>query len=399
MNLEVEVVRGARGLESLRPEWEQLFDEVPAASPFLAPAWMSAWQATVGSAGEPVVFCVRRAGRLAAVLALSEQPVRSLLGRVRRLSFLGEAVVAADNLDLVAQPGWERPAAKAIVARLAAEPFDIVELDGLPSDSPMLQQLAWQLGLDRHRRYRLAPYQVCPFVELGEGWDAAQARSRRPHQFGRLLRDLALMDGFELRTVTDRHQVVAAFERLLTLHEKRWAVQGGSDAMSNPVIREFHRRLLPEMAARGLVRFEEMWVEGECRATYYGFGRGDHYRLYQTGYDPAWARRSVAFVRMTRSMQEAAERGVKTYDLLRGTETYKFDWATAAQVTMRVQVVGDRPAARAYAAAGQLRAALELAAEAVVPTRSLDLLRRWRRARQRREALPPPSTQPVEVTA
>jgi CelD/BcsL family acetyltransferase involved in cellulose biosynthesis len=145
---------------------------------------------------------------------------------------------------------------------------------------------------------------------------------------------------------------------------------------------------VPALAQGGMVRFEELWAEGECRATYYGFERGDHYWLYQTGYDPGWAKKSVAFVRMGLSIKEAAARGVRCYDLLRGTETYKFDWAAGARVTLSAQVVAHRRAARLLASARQLRGATETAVEAIFPARSLDVLRQWRRARQRRKDAP-----------
>ncbi len=330
----------------------------------------------------------RDGARLVGLLALSERRSAPMGKSVRRVCFMGERVVAADGLDVLALPGCARPAVVAILTRLAAEPIDLLRLDGLPADSPMLSLLAWQLGSDGRRAYTLSAHQICPYLDLSAGWEATLSRSRRPHQFGRVLRAVSGLDGFETRTVTEPVLVDAALERLLALHDQRWAVQGGSDAMTLPSVRAFHRRLVPALAQHGMVRFEELWVGGACRATYYGFERGDHYRLYQAGYDPAWAKKSVAFVRMGLSIKEAAERGVRCYDLLRGTETYKFDWAGGARVTLSAQAVARRPAARLLARARQLRVATEAAAEAVFPVRSLDLLRHWRRSRQRGKTAP-----------
>ena len=382
-SLAVDVVRGVDGFQALRREWEALFDAQPSASPFMSYDWMAAWQATIGVGGQPVIVCARDAGRLVGLLALSERTSPVMGMPVRRLSFMGERLVAADGLDVLAHPGCARPATAAIVERLASEPIDLLALDGLPADSAMLQVLAWQLGADAQRAYTLATHQICPYLDLGAGWEEVLSRSRRPHQFGRLLRNLAGLHGFESRAITEPGLAGAALERLLALHDRRWAAQGGSDAMTRPSIRDFHRRVVPALAERGMVRFEELWVEGACRATYYGFARGDHYWLYQTGYDPSWARKSVAFVRMGLSIKEAVARGVTYYDFLRGTEAYKFDWAVGARVTLRVQAVGARPAARLLATVRQLRAAVETGVEAIVPRHSLDLLRRWRRARDR----------------
>jgi CelD/BcsL family acetyltransferase involved in cellulose biosynthesis len=389
--LTVDVLRGVEGLASLRAEWEELFDAVPWASPFMSHGWMAAWQATVGAGTTPFLLCARDRGQLIGVLALSERTSATLGRRFRRVSFMGERIVAADGLDVLALAACARPATAAILTRLAAEPIDLLALDGLPPDSPTLSLLAWQLGNDGRRAYSLSTHQICPYLDLSAGWEGTLSRSRRPHQFARLLRTVSGLDGFETRAVTEPGLVGAALERLLALHDQRWAMQGGSDAMTLPSVRDFHRRIVPPMAERGMVRFEELWVEGACRATYYGFERADHYWLYQTGYDPDWAKKSLAFVRMGLSIKQAADRGVRCYDLLRGTETYKFDWASGARVTLSAQAVAHRPAARLLASARQLRAATETAAEAVFPGRSLDLLRHWRRLRQRRKAAATPT--------
>ena len=152
-SLRVDVVRGADGFHALRHEWEALFDAVPSASPFTSYDWMAAWQATVGADSQPVILCARDAGRLVGLLALSERTSRIMGAAVRRLSFMGERLVAADGLDVLASPGCARPAAAAIVQRLAAEPIDLLALEGLPAESVMLQMLVWQLGSDAQRAF------------------------------------------------------------------------------------------------------------------------------------------------------------------------------------------------------------------------------------------------------
>jgi CelD/BcsL family acetyltransferase involved in cellulose biosynthesis len=397
--LVVDEVDDLGGLSALSAEWEALFDSVPRAAPFLSPDWALTWQATLGNGSQPRVLCAREDGQLVGLLALSEKTHAGFGTAVRRLVFLGEETVAADGLDILARPGLERDVAAALLSRLAADKsLDVLDLEGIPADSETLQLLAWHFANDRQRRYVLSPHEVCPYLELDGSWDEVLGRTRRPNQFGRLVRTLGGPDRFELRTVTEPGEVGAALERLLKLHEKRWAVQGGSDAMSRPSVREFHRELVRRFATHGMARFEELWVDGACRASYYGFGRGDRYWLYQSGYDTDWAKRSVAFVRLGLSIREAVDRGIKFYDFLRGTENYKFDWATGARVTMRVQAVGRRRSARFFVARQQLRLAAEMAAEAIVPGRSLDVLRRWRRARQKGEINPHPSPPLQEAT-
>src|SRR5438046_1157420 len=242
--LSVEVLRGVDALASLRREWEELFEAAPSASPFLTYSWMASWQATVGMGHEPLLLCARDGGRLVGLLALSERTSTAVGTAVRRVSFMGERIVAADGLDVLALPQYARPAAAAIITRLAAEPIDLLVLDGLPADSSMLSLLAWQFGSDGRRAYTLSTHQICPYLDLSAGWEGTLSKSRRPHQFGRLLRAVSGLDEFEPRSVTAPGLAGAALERLLALHDQRWAVQGGSDALTPRSVRAFHRRLV-----------------------------------------------------------------------------------------------------------------------------------------------------------
>src|SRR5437762_2741409 len=160
--LSVEVLRGADALASLRDEWEELFEAVPSAPPFLTYSWMAAWQATVGAGHEPLLLCARDGGRLVGLLALSERISAAVGTAVRRVSFMGERIVAADGLDVLALPPYARPAVAAIGTRPAAEPIDLLALDGMPADSPMLSLLAWQLGNDGRPAYTLSTHQTRP---------------------------------------------------------------------------------------------------------------------------------------------------------------------------------------------------------------------------------------------
>lgn len=384
--LVVEEARGADAIDGLRVEWQTLF-ATAAAAPFLSWEWTASWQRWLGQGRTPRVLCAFAGPRLVGLLALAEEACWGVRPRqVRKLSILGERHVGGDYLDVLAAPGWERESANAIFKHLARDgSFDVLELDGLAGDSPTLPMLAWRFGVDARFKFDLQPGQVCPYLKIDGPWDDVLKQTRRPHQLKRLLRELDSLEGFQLRSALTPEDVSAAFERLLALHAKRWAGQGGSDALARPAVRDFHRDVVSRLARAGMVRVEELWIEGACRASYYGMESGRHYYLYQTGYDPEWAKRSVAFLRMGLSIQEAVGRGIRIYDFLRGSETYKFDWANATRMTVSVQIARRSQAANVYIARRRLRAAAKMALKAGLPTPGLDWLRRRRRSWERRQ--------------
>jgi len=396
----VEEVRGDDAFDRLRVEWQALFTAAAGASPFLSWEWIAAWHRWLGQGRTPRLFCARNGGDLVGLLPLTEERCWGTRpGQVRKLSFLGERLVGGDYLDLLALPGWESAATSAIFDHLARDTaFDVLDLDGLAGDSRSLPLLAWRFGVDPRFKFDLQPGQICPYLALEGGWEEVVRRTRRPHQFKRLLRELRSLPGFETRTAVTPEEVGPAMERLLALHDQRWSGQGGSDAMARPMVKEFHRDAVRRLARAGIVRIEELWVDGACRASYYGMESGDRYHLYQTGFDLDWARRSVAFIRLGLSIQEAADRGVKTYDFLRGNETYKFDWATATRVTVRVQVARRSLAPALYVARRELRAAAKMALKAGLPDSGLEWLRRHRRSwEQRQRGRPPGQTGESEL--
>lgn len=385
MTIRVEERCGAGALQSLGDRWRALFARAERASPFLSFEWIDAWWRHLGAGRTPRIVCAWEGADLVGLLPLGEERIGPLPGaQVRRLGFLGERHGGADYLDVLATPDRSVEVARAIFGHLAtAADFDLLDLDGVAADSPTVAVVAAQLGEDGRFRHEVVPRHVCPHVALEGAWDDVLRRSRRADNFRRRLRQLRALDGFERRVVRAPEEAPAAYERFLALHDARWAGQGGSDAMGRPAIRRFHREVVVRLAEAGRLRFEEIWVEGACRASIYGIDAGETYCFYQSGYDPAWARRSVGLVCLGLSLEDALQRGYARYDFLRGTERYKFDWATGQRETVAVRVIARGLPSALLLARENAEAVARAAAHALLPNAAVDLLRRLRRARER----------------
>src|SRR5262245_58224674 len=265
--LVVEELSGVEALSSLAPEWQALFD-VTNASPFLSWEWISAWHKWLGREKYPRLFCAREGGLLVGLLALGEEE-RRLKGtpaRVRRISFLGDQLGGSDYLDVLALPGYEQECARALFGHIAENvKFDILELDGLPCDSPSAPWLAWRFGGDTNFKLRLEQRYVCPQVRLDKPWEELLRSFSRGAYLSRCARRLRKLPGFDHRMVTDPDQATEAFERFLALHESSWASRGGSGATGRQSLKDFHRDVVVRLALAGRLRFEVIWLEGACR--------------------------------------------------------------------------------------------------------------------------------------
>jgi CelD/BcsL family acetyltransferase involved in cellulose biosynthesis len=385
----VEELSGADALSSLAPEWQALFDKANA-SPFLSWEWISAWHKSLGHGKHPRLLCAREDGLLVGLLALGEEErrLKGTLARIRQISFLGEPLGGSDYLDVLALPGYEQECANALFGHVAEHiEFDILELDGLPYDSPSAPWLAWRFGSDTNFKYRLEPRYVCPQVRLGQPWEELLRHSSRSNYFSRNLRRLRRLPGFDHRVITDPDQAAPAFERFLALHESSWAGRGGSGATGLQSLKSFHRDVVVRLALAGRLRFEEIWFDGACRASLYGICSGERYCYYLSGYDPAWAKYSLGGAVVGLSIAGAVERGMKFYDMLRGAEPYKFEWANETRATFAVQVASNSLPARLAFMCDRVAEAARAVAQILLPSSALALWRRWRKARVHRSML------------
>ena len=387
--LVVEEMSGPKALSSLETEWRALFDETNA-SPFLSWEWISAWHKWLGRGKRPRLLCARKDGALVGLLALGEEErwLKGMFARIRRISFLGEQLGGSDYLDVLALPGYEQECANALFGHLAEHiKFDILELDGLPCDSPSVPWLAWRFGGDTNFKYRLEPRYVCPQVRLDQSLEELMRSSSRSTYLSRSLRRLRRLPGYDHRVITDPDQAEEAFERFLALHELSWASRGGSSATGLQSLKDFHRDVVVRLASAGRLRFEEIWIDGACRASFYGIGRGERYCYYLSGYDPAWSKYSLGFTVIGLSIAGAVERGVKFYDLLRGAESYKFFWANETRATFAVQVASDSLPARLAVVCDHVAETARAAAQTFLPAWALASWRRGRQAWARRSML------------
>ncbi|HEX4945518.1 MAG TPA: GNAT family N-acetyltransferase [Blastocatellia bacterium] len=384
-DLQVEFRKGTDTLDELRAEWQALH-RVAQAAPFLAWEWMATWQQWLNPHGMPVLLCAREAGKLIGMLALNAEPTRVVGLPVQRLSLLGAGFGGADYLDVLALPGREAEVTAAILSFLTRHvSFDALELEGLDAQSP---SLSWLANETKPRfQYRPNPQYVCPQIDLSAGWASVLRSSRRADNFKRRLRQLRGRDGFAFRVVTEPDEAVAAFDRFLQLHEARWAEAGGSEMTGHARLQNFQRALVLRWAEAGLLRFDELWVEGACRASIYGLEHSGCYYFYNSGYDQAWRNASVGLVALGLSIQAAIERGATVYDFLRGTESYKFDWTGTTRATVTVRLAPQRPRARFFFHWQQTSDTLRRSVREAFPASLLAPLQQARRAWVRKQEL------------
>ncbi len=307
----------------LRSAWDSLLQSSDAASPFLTWEWLHPWWTHLRGSSPLRMLAVDAGNRLIAIA-----PFRLTTGvaRLPCLDLLGTGEAGSDYLDVIARSGFEAEALDAIERFVVAQSMAL-RLTHLASSAAAaglvnrLERRGWTQVT--------APGGICPYIPLaGHTWDSYLATLGASHRANVRRRLRALEQKFDVRfeRVTDERDRRAALERLTDYHERRFDSSG--TAFRTAALCAFHDEVTRRFLDRGWLRMFVLQVNGAPAAVMYGFLYNRTFYFYQHGFDDSYQQYSIGLVLMARSIRAALEEGAVEFDMLWGTEPYKFLWAS-----------------------------------------------------------------------
>ena len=333
-------------LGALSTDWDDVVERMEQPSPFLRSWWLDG-----AAAGTPAIVVVHRGSSLIGGAAFE----LDRLGRgpitVERVRCLGQGPLAPDHLDVVAAPADVADVLDAVLAWLRGSGPRVVDLDGLADGGALAGSLS----------DHVASRTAAPFASLTGGIDGylAARPGKLRSTIGRTTRRLE-REGSTLTTVTGpaasadeadivRAEAERALRDLHRLHDQRWSDESGFlDAWDRFVA------VATTGIERGEVRIHEVTTAGgEVVATELDLVLGDVVAFYQAGRRTEREWRGAGTALRAWILRNAADSGAAEYDLLRGDEPYKADWAGARREVVRVRF-GVGPLGRAVATGADL---------------------------------------------
>ncbi len=292
-----------------RDAWDSLVASQPLPSPFLRSWWIDN-----AAAGEPAVIICSAAGELVGGAVFEVDRIGAGPVSVERIRSLGQGVLAPDHLDLIATPEHHLAVTRAVIAWLRRRGQRVIDLDGLAADGTLAAIFA--------------PYEVgrvaAPYADLSIGPEkyladrpgkvrSTVSRSARRFEKAGARTEFVGPDGAD-----------AALDDLARLHDHRWA--DGSPFLKGW---ERCRAALSAGVQTGDVTLAVLRDEhGASVAVEVDLVLSGRVGFYQAGRrtDREW--RGCGSVLRADVIRASVEAGAGEYDLLRGDEPYKADWAT-----------------------------------------------------------------------
>ena len=312
-------------VESIASEWDALLERSLCNRAFSSAQWYLAACRSFPALA-PYVIVARRGAELAGVLPL----VMSLESATARF-----ATYLADYNDIIASPDDLHVSANLLNHALQrSDSYEKLVLTDLRSDSNCVRALSL---IKSDAEQLLKPYTSCPHVSLSSGYDEylktrstafrislrrAQVKAARN---GLIIRELA-PDSFPAHQLPDV---------LLTLHLARL---GNQSCFAREPEQSFVREVLPNLLVDRRLRAFALFDEDGIVAINLCMVGNDSLCYWNGGFVAEAGRCSPGKLLLDAGIKQAWALGLLEYDLLRGSEAYKDDWANGERQTYQLDL-------------------------------------------------------------
>jgi CelD/BcsL family acetyltransferase involved in cellulose biosynthesis len=336
-------------LDALASEWDGLVLAMEKPTPFLLHGWVRAWLRHLAGNNGPAIHVARRDGRLVAALPLVVRKRRGL----RLASFVG-----GDHpfVDVLLAPD-EGPETVGALATHASKSHDCASLFAISAESTIAQTCA--------ERFRLVPRVCAPSLDLEPGFEQTyrmkySSRQRRTH--ARRRAELAKLGTLEFELARTSDELTNALDHAFRLHALRWQGRFDTSEFTAPASVEFHRDIAQSLGAGSVPRILTICLDGHPIAFVYYFVLAKRMFCYRMAFDPAYGRCSPGLLCLLSAIERSTEEGVRTVELLGGTQAYKIDIADRVEQLYGgvglANGIGGRSYAKALVLGYRLRARL-----------------------------------------
>lgn len=339
--LQVDVIDDYSEFNSLRSQWDAIYELDDEARFFLSWAWISLIFQRYPEGTR--VLAVRKADaeRGTGYVAFFPIRFRTRLDK-KRGCFTTEVRMAgsyfwSDYMGFICHPDFEEVAITKLSQSLLDFSWSCLALKNVYISERRLNHLLAPFKTpefsieDRPRRTREENYNllVCPSVDLPGDYESylqEKVSSKMRQKLRRYMRKVESSDELHIR-VSNEETFSHNIDLLVEMWRRKWAYQKGEDV--NRLVSKY-RQILNSAYNAGLLYLPVLWRGDEAVGALASFIDNQKKCLlfFVTGRDETVNDPSPGMLLHAYSIRWAIEHGLRTYDFLRGDERYKYSFGT-----------------------------------------------------------------------
>lgn len=317
--LRTSVFKGAASLQELKPAWQELVDDAPAATPFQTWEWQATWFKHFGGAKKAHIVAFYDGDDLEGVMPMMESR-----GPWKTLRAMGSG--PSDVLQPIARKGRESEVAQELAAYLKnLKGVDVIDLHQLRTGNELAGYFPTAF-----------PQATCLLLDLPPSYEAYLATLSKSLRYDckRMEKPAFAAAGSKIVDVGPS-DVQQGMDWLFETHKMRWRKRGLPGAFIGSKSHAFHREWAALASPKGWLWLSTMSQEGKPIGALYGMAMHGTCYFYQAGFDPAFSALSPGTLLVAHTIKRAIQEGCTLFDFMRGDEPYKRRWKPQRSVVNR----------------------------------------------------------------
>jgi tetratricopeptide (TPR) repeat protein len=339
-------INNLKDFQEIRTDWDAVYKADPLAQFFLSWAWLFGWFQIVS---DPWFVLAARSDDDSAYVAffpLIRTQARNKDGQIYYELCMGGNSMA-DYTGLICVPGYEETAISAFAAYVEHQlEWSIFNLENIIDQDPRMALFIDRFSGEDFERQRCrvsnkdgVDNYICPYLSLPETWeqylqDVLGLKMRR--NVKRFIRTVENSDEFHI-TQTTADNLEQNIKILIDLWKARWQAKKGDKCQQ---IISFIDRILRHCFEHNCLYFPVLWqgdIPVGAIACWMDYEKKSML-FYITGRDDRFNNPAPGIVLNTYGIKYAIEHGFKTYDFLRGNESYKFSFGVQERLIKHIVI-------------------------------------------------------------
>jgi CelD/BcsL family acetyltransferase involved in cellulose biosynthesis len=307
------------------PAWAALREEDPNSHIFTTPEWNRLWWEEFSEGKELFVLTMSRDDEVKAIVPLYRKVedgknVLRFVGGIDLTDYLGPICAAKDRRDV----------AEALVQWLETTDVAWDEFDAHNMPVPFgFGEFLVERADDAGLAFVLDQEETAAILKLPSDWDSylASLDKKERHELKRKQRRIG-REHPDARVRTSTPETLDADLKIFV--DMHRGTEGMKGHFMRPEIATFFERIARAFARDGWLRLDFLEIGDTAIATTFGFEHGDTLYLYNSAFEPDAKRLSPGLILVAALIEEGIDRGMSTFDFLRGPERYKYQLGAQA---------------------------------------------------------------------
>jgi len=327
---QINVIYKVQDIAQLRDSWNRLLEKSASSSFFLTWEWVYSWaECYLGDSRKLFIIVVYDKDEVVGIAPWYVEYVPFMGSTRKQISFLGSPESGADYLDVFMKRGKEKEISNFIYEYIMAEAskhWHCMILNDIPSSSLFLMNIM-NKSSSEGKYVELTRASFCPVTVLPDNIDKyflSLSKNRR-EQYRRHLKMLSSSGKVSHESHHGNENTI--IDEFFHLYKKNWKQEGDK-------LQRLIHILATNIKDHDRLQLDFLKYDGNYIAGLLHFKYQKSLLMYLMAIDKDFNPKiSIGNVLVGLCIQQAINKGISTYDFLKGEEDYKFHWSTKMNVS------------------------------------------------------------------